>query len=242
MLGRWLALSVCLSALATPAWGQRVQPMDRPVLICLQASKPTSVEFPEPIVHVGAIERPDLFSFDVSGPYVWLYPMAADLEQRIFVITQSGKQTQVDFKVCARPDTVVRLTAPVPQPLVKAQPFTDESFLRALRLHRAIPGVRVEALAPPTPADGRVVVLGATTIGEGTRLGMTLTVGNATATPLMLDDRVGEPPPPPQAHVVALTEWAWPPRTRIEAITAVPSVLAPGADGQIYIVFTRSTP
>jgi hypothetical protein len=71
---------------------------------------------------------------------------------------------------------------------------------------------------------------------------MTLTVGNATDGPLRLDDRVGEPPRPPQAEVVALTEWAWPPRTRIEAITAVPALLAPGADGHIYIVFTRSTP
>lgn len=236
-----LALFVCLCLLATPAWGQRVAPADKPLVVRLQAGKPTSVEFPEPIKDVGVIERPDLFSINTSGPYLYLYPFAADLDERLFVVDMKGKQYQVDLKVGSPSDVTVRLSVPVAQPVQQVRVFDDASILRYLRFGKPIPGWGPMELPLPQVPDPRVAIIGNVTIGQGERFGQTLTLRNLTDEPLTIDPRAGESVHSDEA--LGLGGWGWPPRLDIKAITAFPTVLPPGGEGLLYIVYAkRSAP
>ena len=232
---RSVGLALGLVLLASSVWGQgkpsRVLTTDKPLVITVEVGKATSVVLPEPIVFIGAIERPDLYSYNYHGPYFYMYPLNPALDVQVFIVGQSGEQHILHFKTGTSSDLEVRIVPPRPK-APQVQPVTVATWFRALDQGLVLPGqVFSDTPAPDTRQETRVQVQRLSAVAHGTTVGMVLLVQNISETALTLD-----------LSLLRLDRaWAWPPRHDVTLAFEpnAPSTLEPGQSQRLYAVLER---
>lgn len=236
---------LCLAA-APVVWAQRTVSSEKPIVLRLPLYKPVSLQLPEPILKISAIELPELYTIDFMGVYVYLTAKSLEVDHRIFLIGQSGQQYQVDFTLGTPPDTVVKVVRPALESPAKASPFGLASWFRALRLQKPIPGQAVAPVPAPVSSDARVAVLSATAVSRGAQVGMVVHLQNTTEILVTIDGRLKESAPVPRDDRVLLEQWAWPPKMTVETLACDEPMVAPGQwvlhPGQttrLYVLFEK---
>jgi hypothetical protein len=224
-----------------PAWADRVAPSDKPIRVRLELYKPTSIQFPELILNINALELPDQYTANPVGVYLYLTAKVPEVESRLFVLGQYGDQYQVDFNVGTPSDVVVRVARPQVQTAAqgKTQPFSLASWFRALRLGQPIPGQRAADMPPPHLPDARLSILSSGAVSRGAMIGLVLHVQNTTEGVLTFDDRLNEPRQAVRDDVVSLGQWGWPPKVSVEAVALEDKRLQPGQTTRVYVLFEK---
>lgn len=230
---------LALGMTAGTAWADRTATSDKPLKVCVEIFKPTSIQYPERILKVNALELPDRYTFEAVGVYFYLTVKQPDFEGRVFLVGETGQQYQVDFAVCQRADVIVRLARPQSSTQAKAQPFSLASWFRALRLNHTIPGQQAADVPLPSLPDTRLAILSSGAVSRGKEIGMILHLSNTTDATLTIDERIGETVPVARADSVSLSQWGWPPRMTVEAVALEEKRLHPGQTTRLYVVFEK---
>jgi hypothetical protein len=227
-----LACTLLLCLAPTVPAAPRVVDEGKPILVTLELDRPTAVALPEPVASItGAFDK-DRLSLDYDGPYVFLQALEPTITGRCFVVGQSGKLFQIDFKVGKPADVVVQVAALPPHTQAVGAPITPRLVLRALRTGTVLPGEAPSDVPPPALGSGSLALVSSRQMAVQGLIGMVLTLDNTSAAEVVLDVRLGVPTASVQA-------WTFPPRMTVLAIATEQDVIPAHGQTHVYLILER---
>jgi hypothetical protein len=238
-----VVIHVCVLSLllVLPVQAARTVSQDQPVHVRLELLHITAVVFPEPVASVPMGIDEHQMSIEKDGHYVFLMAKDPTLQNRCFVVGQSGKLYLIHFKVTTPGDDMVYLIAPSPTaPTQSSQgpPLSLSAMLRALRTGTGLPGQTGTDVPAPTLTDPRLTITTSQAVTWGSMLGLMVTVQNTSPIALTMDLRWGMQPPSIDSST-SVNTWTFAPRLTIKAVAADDELLSPGGQTRVYFLLER---
>jgi hypothetical protein len=227
-----LACTLLLCLASTVHAAPRVVDERKPILVTLELDRPTAVMLPEPVASItGAFDK-DRLSMDYDGPYVFIQALEPTIAGRCFVVGQSGRLFQIDFRAGKPGDQIVQVAALPTHTQAVGAPITPRLVLRALRTGTVLPGEAPSDLPPPSLGSGSVTLASSRQVAVQGLIGMVLTLDNTSASEVVLDMRLGVP-------TASVQDWTFPPRVTVLAIATELDVLPAHGQTRVYLILER---